>query len=511
MITRAMLVVGGLSLIAVTSWRLAVIANFPFELYGDEAQYWYWSQHLDFGYYSKPPLLAWLIALSTELAGDGPFGIKWFSPLLYALAATLFGWTTSRWLGLKAGIAAALLWLTLPAVSLGALVASTDAPLLALWCGVLAALTHIAHGGSPRTWYLVGILSGLALLTKYNAVILAPMIVLWLAAEPSLRAWLKRPEPYVGALIAITIFAPNLVWNARHDFPSLRHTYDLADRSATGSFWAWMSALFEQAGTLGPVLFVLLLLSPWPLLRAYAVRHFRRTGAIDHNAGPRDGEVKPFVSHHIGALRFALALSLPWVLVIGVIAVSGQVNANWLAPAWPGLILLTLVAWPHLRRLEVPFWATLASHLAIIVILMHVAPRIPAGDRLDAFASLRGHGELTEQVLAQASACGTTTVLVDDRMLTAQLLYHTRNLDAGVVEIYRLHPDASRPARDHFALVRPWSQPIAHALIVHHSPRLRASVTTQIEERSVAAPRLTQRAGGKSIQISCVAPALSDL
>src|SRR5215472_7391862 len=72
---------------ALTAGRLAWLAVQPADLSPDEAQYWVWAQHLALGYYSKPPLVAWLIALSTGLAGDNEFAVRLSAPLLHAAAA----------------------------------------------------------------------------------------------------------------------------------------------------------------------------------------------------------------------------------------------------------------------------------------------------------------------------------------------------------------------------------------------------------------------------------------
>jgi len=49
--------------------RLAAVRLSPLQLYADEAQYWVWSRHLDFGYFTKPPLIAWLIRLFVPSPG----------------------------------------------------------------------------------------------------------------------------------------------------------------------------------------------------------------------------------------------------------------------------------------------------------------------------------------------------------------------------------------------------------------------------------------------------------
>ena len=59
----------------------------PPEIGPDEAQYWRWSEKLDFGYYSKPPLIAWVIAGSTAVFGDSEWAIRFFAPVLHGIAA----------------------------------------------------------------------------------------------------------------------------------------------------------------------------------------------------------------------------------------------------------------------------------------------------------------------------------------------------------------------------------------------------------------------------------------
>jgi 4-amino-4-deoxy-L-arabinose transferase-like glycosyltransferase len=59
-----------LTLLFITLIRIYTLFVSPIELSVDEAQYWHWSQNLDFGYFTKPPFIAWIIALSTNLFGN---------------------------------------------------------------------------------------------------------------------------------------------------------------------------------------------------------------------------------------------------------------------------------------------------------------------------------------------------------------------------------------------------------------------------------------------------------
>ena len=71
------------ALVAVlTELRVALLVLTPLQLYPDEAQYWYWSLHPAFGYYAKPPVVAWLIALTTGLFGDSELAVRLAAPLV---------------------------------------------------------------------------------------------------------------------------------------------------------------------------------------------------------------------------------------------------------------------------------------------------------------------------------------------------------------------------------------------------------------------------------------------
>ena len=124
---------------AITAVRLVWLAVQPADLYPDEAQYWFWAQQPALGYYSKPPLIAWLIALTTSVFGDGEFAIRLSAPLLHAVAAGFVYAIGARLYDGRVGFWAALAYLTAPGVSLSAYVISTDAALLPCWAAALYA------------------------------------------------------------------------------------------------------------------------------------------------------------------------------------------------------------------------------------------------------------------------------------------------------------------------------------------------------------------------------------
>src|SRR3954453_3530277 len=137
----AVLIAAGLALA-----RLVALFKTPLELYPDEAQYWLWSRTLDFGYYSKPPVIAWAIWATTHMGGDAEPWVR-LSANLFQAGATLVVFLIGRRLyGAATDLAAAALYGLMPGVQLSALVAAPDAPLLFFLGLTILAYVHLLEG-----------------------------------------------------------------------------------------------------------------------------------------------------------------------------------------------------------------------------------------------------------------------------------------------------------------------------------------------------------------------------
>ena len=115
------------AVVAITIARVVWLAVQPADLYPDEAQYWFWSLHPALGYYSKPPLVAWLIALTTGAFGDSEFAVRLSAPLLHAIAAGFVYAAAARLYDRRTGFWSALTYASLPGVSLSAFLISRRA------------------------------------------------------------------------------------------------------------------------------------------------------------------------------------------------------------------------------------------------------------------------------------------------------------------------------------------------------------------------------------------------
>ena len=150
------------SVFVLTVARLAWLALDRTDLYPDEAQYWVWAQHLDWGYYSKPPMVAWLIAAATGIFGDDGPAVRLLSPLLhFGTAMTVYGCARLLY-DPRTGFWSAVTYAALPGVTVSATIMLTDAPMLLCWAVALFAFLRARASDDRRWWLVVGIAIGRA-------------------------------------------------------------------------------------------------------------------------------------------------------------------------------------------------------------------------------------------------------------------------------------------------------------------------------------------------------------
>ncbi len=385
---------------AITGLRLLWLALQPADLFPDEAQYWVWSQQLALGYYSKPPLVAWLIALTTGLFGDSEFAVRLSAPLLHAGAAIFVYATGARLFDRRAGFWSALAYASLPGVSVSAFIISTDAALLLFWAAALYAFVRARENGGWGWWVAVGLAAGLGLLAKYAMfywILSALGLVLLFSADR------RHLRPLLAALgLALLIYLPNFWWNWSNGFVSYLHTRDNA--ALNGSLFhpeALLEFFGAQFGVFGPLLFAgLILMTATP-------RSF---------AEPRR--------------RLLAAFALPTLAMMLVVSFLSRAHANWAAPTYVSATVL-VVAWvlQHGWRRVISF--SIALHLVTIALLFTgretlAAFGIELPAQYDALRRLRGWRALGSEAGAALAAHPHLTLLADDREVLAALIYYIR-------------------------------------------------------------------------------------
>jgi 4-amino-4-deoxy-L-arabinose transferase-like glycosyltransferase len=237
-------------------YRLLVLGTTEIDLYIDEAYYYNWSQNLDLGYYSKPPMLSLLIAFTTSIFGDGVLAIKLGAQLVYPITTFVIYLIAKEFFDEKIAFYSALTFFTLPSIWLSSLIISTDVVLLLFWS--LGLLFFIRSLKSDRfvDWLFAGIFSGLGLLSKYNYIFFLISIILTFVLIKRYRKNFTNGYFYMAMIVALLIFLPNLWWNYQNDFISFVHTKEISHVEGKllhpNKFFEFFGAQFI---VFGPILF----------------------------------------------------------------------------------------------------------------------------------------------------------------------------------------------------------------------------------------------------------------
>ncbi|MFN4128759.1 MAG: ArnT family glycosyltransferase [Paracoccaceae bacterium] len=397
---------------ALTLFRVVLALFDRTELSTDEAQYWFWGQTFDFGAYSKPPLIGWILRLSTDLLGQTVAAVRLPSALFHGASALLLFHAALRIASPPVALLASLSYLTTPAVALGTALMTTDTPML--FAAALALLAQIglaeARSGGRRAigWALLfGLSLGLGILAKHAMLfwIAGAFVAGWLS--PRLRP--RAGDAALAAAVMIAVILPHLAWLARHDFITLHHIQDITRGHALSASRP-LQFLAEQLVVMGPILF--------PAMLIAAARAQRGTWA-----------------------RGLAALALVPLLIVVAQGVKGPVLANWaVLYLIPGSVLaaLWLVHHPWLARISLGLG--LAISLALPVVKVSGAG-LPWETDKPLLSRYLGHGEPAQWALEAAKAAGAGTLVAQGRGIIADLSWF--GADAGLA--IRAMPPAGKP------------------------------------------------------------------
>ncbi len=325
----------GLGLALLLTWRCWQVLHSGAGLHVDEAQYWYWSQALEWGYFSKPPLLVGLIRLSTGLFGDSLLGVKALAMVAWLLASAVL-WRLGAAMGSeRTGLIAAALLAATPASGLLGLTATTDSVLMLFWSFVMWGSWRAAHAEGAaawRWWTLTGIALGLGLLSKYTAGALS-LSALWLLwrCPPAQRSRLLAGLA-LAAGIAALLLLPHLFWNMHNGWPTLHHTLDITVHGGAASATDRAAGLGHKLVSAVEFGFGQLLLLGPAGLAVLALAWKRR----------RQPTAQPMA---IGTPALWSALSYAWafawpLLALGLLqALRAKAQVNWALPALLGICL----------------------------------------------------------------------------------------------------------------------------------------------------------------------------
>jgi 4-amino-4-deoxy-L-arabinose transferase-like glycosyltransferase len=247
------------------------------DLRTDEAYYWTWSKENVFSFLDHPPMIAWFIRFGTAIFGDTNLGVRFAGILamgvMQLLLADIVRRVTHDW-------RAVIVVVLLPEAALyyGLLMAkvSPDVAMIPFATAMVWALIRLHESNDARWWLAAGVFGGLALLSKFTAVMLIPAVLAFALVPDWRRRWLRSPYPWAAALIAVALFSPVLIWNAEHDWASFRFQFVRATATHGWSLRTVGDFIGLQFGLVGFISFPVVLSA----LVITALRGYRRLDAV---------------------------------------------------------------------------------------------------------------------------------------------------------------------------------------------------------------------------------------
>jgi 4-amino-4-deoxy-L-arabinose transferase-like glycosyltransferase len=366
----ALFVIGNLSVISGT------------ELSHDEAYYWLWSRYPDWGYFDHPPLIAWLIALTTGWI-DGEWGVRLGPHLVLLMVAWIVG---RKVIGPQRQWAWWAGWMVFPLLSIASVLALPDSALLSSELLFIWALQRFIDNDTKWNALIIGLTAALLLYAKYHGALLIAGAVL---GAPEL---VRRKHLWLAVAAGLLLFTPHLLWQWQHGFPTLNYHLFHAHKGAVS---VYRPLIFFLQQLFAPAIF----LAPWIWWRAFHVRF-----------------EDPFE-------RALLGMSVVTIATFACLSFIKSIEGNWTVAAYLSLLVLVARApgecWPR------PAWfATLGVASAAIMIAVKVIFSVPGAEgRIPRLTELRGWKNWSHSVALATTDC---MLMANTYQVASKLSFYTR-------------------------------------------------------------------------------------
>ena len=402
--------------------RVFAIISTPLELSADEAQYWLWSKKLNWGYFSKPPMIAWLIHVSNNIFGDYDYSIRILAPVIHGInALVIFRLSQEINDNYLAHFLSSLIWLTLPIVGVGSFLMSTDTPLMLIWTTSLLLTVKAYNSDNVFLWSLAGLIAGLALYAKYAALYLPLGLIIFYIINFQNEQNIKLRGLFLFLMNFIIVSLPNVIWNYFNNFQTINHLSSNAVIDAPSySLFGTFTFLIAQIAILGPLLLIVFVLT------AYNIKKLNKLSI------------------------FLLYFIFPVYILMFIQGFFSEANANWAASALPAITILC----GYFLSKRIKFAVlTILSNLLICIFILIVSFNgnlIFLDVKSDPLRKLKGWSILSEDLKDTISKEKSDVVLVDRRGIAAELIYYLRNENIKI----RV-PESSKSPSNHYQLHYP--------------------------------------------------------
>lgn len=339
-------------------WLLILLSSllrlgiaFCLNLGNDEVYYWTYAQDLQWNYFDHPPIVAWLIRLTTlNLSLTAEVFVRAGAILSSAICTLLIFKMGTVLYNRRAGWYAALLYTSSFYCSI---IAGTfilpDSPQMVFWLWAIFMLIKIERSNTinphnKRLWCYFGLLAGLCIMCKVHGVFLWFAVALFACFGN--RNWLRNPWMYIAALLTLVIVSPILLWNIKHHLISYTYHGSRVNLGSAGlNPLAFLRELLGSIFYNNPVVFCLSWMSVW-LWFKHKQQAKRKTFSL------------------------LMACSLPLIIVLLVVALFRETLPHWSGPAYSCLLLVSgvrLAFYPK-RKANLIVITALGCYLLVITV-----------------------------------------------------------------------------------------------------------------------------------------------
>lgn len=396
-------------------------------LAGDEAYYWDWGRSPAWGYYSKPPMIGWIMSLIGHGAGASALAVR-LTAVGISTGSLVMVWLLMRRLwDERVGFLSALAVALTPAHLGLSLFLTIDAPLLLCWTSALCCFVACLESPHrPLPWLLLWLVLGVGMLSKQIMLVLPLLFLGFCGTFAQERGLLRRPALWISTLGSLLFLVPVLMWQREHQWITLTHTAEHF-HGMTGGLWAWLRRTAE-----------------WPLIQGLIYTPPLCVGAVVCLWRLRTA----LGSHSLGT-RLLWFCSAPALIVFSLLALRQRVNPNWPAVFWLPALLLAVAFFAGARgmpkaglRWNRVVWTTLAAatliaHAALMAVGFSSLSEHPK------LGELVGWDEVAKQVSTFHEKCPqgrqTPILALGHRYLAAQLAFAM----PGHPRCFRYEPKAS--------------------------------------------------------------------
>jgi 4-amino-4-deoxy-L-arabinose transferase-like glycosyltransferase len=323
---------------------LFLVCGCDWDLCNDEAEYWAWSRRLDWSYFSRGPLIAWLIRLATELLGG--MSLKLTGSMMLAvrlpavLVAGLTAWGIFRLASLTIGarrpaMITVLLLPAIPVLAIGGVVITSDTPLVCCWTWAAVWAYRSVESQRLRDWIAAGCIGAVGVWAKYSFLAFLGSVGLFLLIGRAHRHQLKGLGFWVMSVLCVGLgLTPVVIWNLSHGWVGASQLADrvgLSSRATWASIWPVLTFVAGDIVALGVVWWIAGIAAIRDALR-FLNQDVTRDEAGEHT----DGAPARIRS---GLVYLLCLWGVIWTACL-VTSLLGETEVNWMVPGYISLVIL---------------------------------------------------------------------------------------------------------------------------------------------------------------------------